>query len=110
MHLRAKQKIGRLVVMTDTEANPGKVKSMRKKIDRLLLGVVVGGAVGSILGITLAPKSGKETRELVGNRSRETWNKISAVIEKQEFHRQKKPKKGIWYFLNRLFVRNKDDR
>ncbi len=34
-----------------------------KKRDKFIAGTIVGGAVGSILAIMFAPKSGKETRE-----------------------------------------------
>jgi gas vesicle protein len=40
-----------------------------KKVFKLLTGVVVGGAIGSILGLTLAPKKGKETREFIRDKS-----------------------------------------
>ncbi len=85
-------------------------KGLRKKIDRLLLGVVVGGAVGSILGVALAPKSGKETRKIVTDRSRETWKKISDIIEEREAREHVKKQKGFWHVLHQLFVRKKDDR
>jgi gas vesicle protein len=34
-----------------------------KKAFRLLTGVIIGGAIGSILGMAMAPKKGKELRE-----------------------------------------------
>lgn len=37
----------------------------RSKVDRLIKGIIIGGAIGSVVGMTLAPKSGKETRERV---------------------------------------------
>ena len=95
--------------MTEPEAKPGLPKRVRRKLDRLLLGVVVGGAVGSILGITLAPKSGRETREIIGKRSRETWKKISEVIEERDARRDKKARGGFWHFLHRLFIRKRDN-
>ncbi len=107
MRLQRPYKLGRMKEMDDQPENIGQPKSMRKKIDRLLLGVVVGGAVGSILGVTLAPKSGKETRKMMGDRSRDTWNKISAIIEEQERRTTRKQKHGLWHLLNRIFVRKK---
>ena len=32
-------------------------------MDKLIKGIIIGGAIGSVVGITLAPKSGKETRQ-----------------------------------------------
>lgn len=34
----------------------------RSSVDRLIKGIIIGGAIGSVVGVTLAPKSGKETR------------------------------------------------
>lgn len=34
----------------------------RLKVDKLVKGIIIGGAIGSVVGVTLAPKSGKETR------------------------------------------------
>lgn len=95
--------------MANRKNTEGKEKGLRKKLDRLLLGVVIGGAVGSILGVTLAPKSGKETRQQMRDRSRETWERISAVIDEKTENRGKTRKKSIWHALNRIFIRNHRD-
>ena len=52
-----------------------------KKIFKLLTGVVVGGAIGSILGLTLAPKKGKETRQYLRDKSLEMFLEGKAVIK-----------------------------
>ena len=44
-----------------------------KKIFKVLTGVVIGGAIGSILGLTLAPKKGKETRQYLRDKSLEMF-------------------------------------
>ena len=44
-----------------------------RKVFKILTGVIVGGAIGSILGITLAPKKGKETREYLRDKSMEMF-------------------------------------
>lgn len=46
------------------------IKKRGKKLDRLIKGLIVGGAIGSVIGITLAPKSGKETRGIIKERSK----------------------------------------
>jgi gas vesicle protein len=40
-----------------------------KKMNKLVKGMIIGGAIGSIMGMTLAPKSGKETREILHKKS-----------------------------------------
>lgn len=46
-----------------------KKQKIKKNIFKLLTGVIVGSAVGSILGLTLAPKKGKETRKYIKDNS-----------------------------------------
>ncbi len=40
-------------------------------VSRFLAGFVVGGAIGAIAGILLAPKSGEETRKLLADTAQE---------------------------------------
>ena len=42
-------------------------KTTGSKLDKIIMGAVVGAAIGSVLGVSLAPKSGKETREDIVN-------------------------------------------
>jgi gas vesicle protein len=94
--------------MGEKKAHDGKKGDIRRKLDRLLLGVVVGGAVGSILGITLAPKAGRETRQIMRDRSRETWQRISEIIDEKAAKNRKHRKKGVWHLLHRLIFRKRD--
>jgi len=48
-------------------------KKIIKKTSKILTGFIVGGAIGSILGLTLAPKKGKETREYLRDKSLEMF-------------------------------------
>jgi len=50
-----------------------KKKKVGKGIFRILTGVIVGGAIGSILGLTLAPNKGKDTRKAIRDRSLEMF-------------------------------------
>ena len=40
-------------------------------VSRFLAGFVVGGAIGAIAGILLAPKSGEETRKIIADNAKE---------------------------------------
>ncbi|MFA6528112.1 MAG: YtxH domain-containing protein [Candidatus Gracilibacteria bacterium] len=40
------------------------------KMDKLIVGAIIGGAIGSVVGLTLAPKEGKETRKNIASASR----------------------------------------
>jgi gas vesicle protein len=50
-----------------------KPKKAKKGLFKLLTGVIVGGAIGSILGLTLAPKKGAETRKFLQDKSKEAY-------------------------------------
>lgn len=50
-------------------------KKRGRFIDKLILGAIIGGAIGSVLGLTLAPKKGKETRDLLKEKGKEVYRK-----------------------------------
>jgi hypothetical protein len=103
------QKNGTMWAMKNQESSKGGGKKRTsKRLDKIFMGMIVGGAVGSILGVTLAPKPGKEIRKIIAARGKETFKKISKIIdkrtEKQEEQKEAQ-KKGFWYFLNRIFIK-----
>lgn len=51
-------------------------KVQRGKAGMLVLGVSIGCTVGAVAGVLWAPRTGKETRQEVARRGRETWEKI----------------------------------
>ncbi|MDH5597085.1 MAG: YtxH domain-containing protein [Candidatus Peregrinibacteria bacterium] len=66
-------------------------KKVRKGLFKVLTGVIVGGAVGSILGLTLAPKKGKDTRKAIREKSLDMFLKGKEELKKeQEMGRFKK--------------------
>lgn len=48
---------------------------------RFLAGVIVGGALGAIAGILLAPQSGEETREMLGEASKDVAEKTDKTVK-----------------------------
>ena len=56
-------------------------KKIHKKLDSLIMGVILGGAVGSVLGLTLAPRKGKETREIIKQKGEELLEKGKEVSQ-----------------------------
>lgn len=48
---------------------------------KFLAGFVVGGALGAIAGILLAPQSGEETREMLGDVSKDVVKKADKTVK-----------------------------
>lgn len=59
-----------------------KQKKVSKGLFKVLTGVIVGGAIGSILGLTLAPRRGKDTRKAIRDKSLEMFLKGKAELRK----------------------------
>ena len=59
-----------------------KEEKKKSKIDKLIMGAIVGGAVGSVIGMSIAPKKGKETREYIAQKGKELFQKGQEVTEK----------------------------
>lgn len=72
-----------------------KTKTVTKGIFRFLTYFIVGGAVGSILGLTLAPNKGKESREYLRDQSMKMFLKGKTYIKDEK-------KKG---FFRRLILK-----
>ena len=51
------------------------------KGNALMSGIGVGAVLGAIAGLALAPKPGKETRAMVGNRTRQLVSRKDYVVE-----------------------------
>ena len=48
---------------------------------KFLAGFIVGGALGAVAGILLAPKSGKETRELLVNSAKDAAQRADETVK-----------------------------
>ncbi len=54
----------------------------KSKIDKLIMGAILGGAIGSVVGMSIAPKKGKETREYLNQKGKELFKKGQEVSQK----------------------------
>lgn len=48
---------------------------------KFLAGFLVGGAIGAVAGILLAPKSGEETRAMLADGAKEALNKADETVK-----------------------------
>jgi gas vesicle protein len=48
------------------------------------IGLAVGAVVGLALGLLYAPRSGKEMRELIKEKSGETWRKADEILKEAQ--------------------------
>lgn len=99
-----------------------KIEKPKRKsnLDKLIMGAIVGGAVGSVVGMSIAPQKGKETREIIAQKSKElikkgqeSLEKLSDLKDKKEVEAKieqetkKEKKKLIPRMVERLFGRSK---
>ncbi len=91
-------------------------KKITRRIDRLIMGIILGGAIGSVLGLTFAPRKGEETRKILKEKGQELLEKGKEVSEGFiRDHREKiesakyQIKKGRG-FLRWLFRKNKTEK
>ena len=56
----------------------------KKETGKIIEGVLLGAAAGAAAGVLLAPKSGKETRKMVGDKAKEYVEKGKEMFEDKE--------------------------
>lgn len=75
--------------MTPEEENSKK----KHALDKIFMGAVIGGAIGSVLGASIAPKKGKETRREIVEAVKNTGKGAKKLFQKlKEFFSFKKKK------------------
>jgi gas vesicle protein len=50
---------------------------------RFLGGLLIGGALGAIIGLLVAPRSGEETREIIREELDARWNQSTEKLKKR---------------------------
>ncbi len=51
----------------------------KSKLDKLVMGAIVGGAIGSVIGMSIAPQKGAETREMLAQKGKDVYAKGKEV-------------------------------
>lgn len=57
-------------------------KDQDKKSKSLITGLIVGGAVGSVLSLLFAPDPGQATRKKAASKGKWLWGKVKQWIKK----------------------------
>jgi gas vesicle protein len=55
---------------------------MENKEGKFILGAMFGAMVGAVAGILLAPRSGKETRKILGDKTKECTENCKEMFDK----------------------------
>lgn len=66
------------------EKDPKKKKSIGSALDKIFMGAIIGGAIGSVLGMSVAPKKGKETRQFLKRKTLDIIEKAEKMLRKNE--------------------------
>lgn len=69
------------------------------------MGAIIGGAIGSVLGVAFAPRKGKDTRKIIKEKGKELYEKHGPVI-KDLAEKAKEESKGIFDFVKNYFLKN----
>ena len=48
---------------------------------KFLAGFIVGGAIGALAGVLLAPKSGEETRAMIADTTKDVLNRANETVK-----------------------------
>ncbi|MBA4336602.1 hypothetical protein C0416_02390 [bacterium] len=64
------------------EPEASQKKKRKGVLERVVMGVIVGGAIGSVVGLTVAPKKGKETRDYLKEKGKEVYGRGKEAGEK----------------------------
>ncbi len=66
-------------------------KDKKGKLDKVIMGAIIGGAIGSVLGASIAPKEGKETRKDLLDTAKKVTDKSITIFQKvKNFVKRKK--------------------
>jgi gas vesicle protein len=79
-----------------------KKKKGKSTVDKIVMGAIIGTAVGSVLGLAVAPKKGEETREMI----KEQYKNRRELLEKgkEKIHEHEEDMKEIGQLAKETIV------
>lgn len=57
-------------------------KKKSRIFDKVLMGAIIGGAIGSVVGASISPKKGKETRKKIVDVAKQATKKSVNIFKK----------------------------
>lgn len=76
-------------------------KKKSRIFDKILMGAIIGGAIGSVVGASLAPKKGKETRREIVDAAKQATKKSVNILKKiKQFILRKKDEPSLLEKVN----------
>ncbi len=65
-------------------------KKKRNILDKVLMGAIIGGAIGSVMGASIAPKKGEETRKELAQAAKKAKTSGSKIIKRIKKNKYRK--------------------
>lgn len=88
-------------------------KGLFRLLDKIFMGIIVGGAVGSVIGMTMAPKKGKDTRELLKEKGKDAYAFGKKIAQEprvsKETHKTAQNGRSFFGFFRKKVHGAKDD-
>jgi len=81
-----------------------------KKRDKVIIGTVLGGAIGSVLGVLFAPQSGKKTRKNLKDIKTKVYDEHGEQIEMVQEKSKSLAKKLLRAVKNKIAARQNDQK
>lgn len=88
-----------------------KKKKKNGTMDKVVFGLLVGGAIGSVLGLTMAPDKGKKVRNKIKTKGGNAIEKGKEFLDENEdaVSLVASKSKGVFsFFTDRIFSKNKN--
>ncbi len=96
-------------------SKPSKKKRKEKKngtMDKVIFGLLIGGAIGSVLGLTVAPKKGDKTREDIKKAKGKISSKGKEIFDEHEdaiAMVSNKSKGIVSFFTDKILGKDKEE-